>query len=65
MTSLSIRKYRIELNKFNKFGENSRDIALFEIKRVRKHVENLQLVHLSISLYLTPQSVCNYVVSLG
>ena len=36
MTYFFIRIYRIELNKFNKFGENSRDIALFEIKRVRE-----------------------------
>ena len=30
LTSFSMRKHSIELNKFNKFGENSRDITLFE-----------------------------------
>lgn len=37
MTSLSMRNYRIELNKFNKFGENSRDIVLFEIESEETH----------------------------
>ena len=42
MTSLSMGIYRMKLNKLRKFGENFRDIALSETKKVEKHVENLQ-----------------------
>lgn len=42
MASLSMGKHRMKLNKLRKFGENFRDIALSETKKVKKHIENLQ-----------------------
>lgn len=58
MASLSMGEIKIELKELRKFWENFRDVALSAIKKLKKHVENLQCssrisISYSIYIYLT------------